>query len=109
MAQNQKTPVVFVGTKPTRPHFVCDNLRFEHWSGPNGPVPVLRMRNDEFGCMTMLSHENLSKLHEQIGKALEQMENGAAVEAKGALDGILKSFDPSKFTPDQKEGDSNAE
>jgi hypothetical protein len=100
----KQTPVVFVGTKPTRPHFLCDEVRFEHWSGPNGPTPVLRMRNDQFGCMTTFSHESLSALHAAVGEALEKMESGAAVEAKGALDGIVEAF---KKQP--KEGDSNAE
>lgn len=102
------TPVAFVGTKPTRPHFVCDEVRFEHWAGPNGvAVPVLRIRNEQFGVLTSFSHESLSSLHAAIGAALEQMESGAAVEAKGALDSVMKTFDPTKFKPEG--GDSNGQ
>lgn len=101
----QPTPVVFVGSKPARPHFICNEVRFEHWTGPNGATPVLRMRNDQFGCVSTFSHESLSFLHASIGKALEQMETAAAVVAKGALDGIVESF---KNQPKPEEGQSDA-
>ncbi|MFL5900954.1 MAG: hypothetical protein ACJ75S_07110 [Solirubrobacterales bacterium] len=100
------TPVMFIGTKPTRPHFICDEVRFEHWEGHAGLVPVLRLRNDQFGCMTTLSHESLSNLHAALGKALERMETGAAVEAKGLLDSIVQAAKSQPKKPE--EGESNA-
>lgn len=100
------TPVVFVGTKPTRPHFLCDEVRFEHWGRPDGStVPVLRMRNEQFGCMSTFSHESLSALHAAIGDALAKMEAGAAVQAKGVLDDIIAK---AKNNPKPEEGTDNA-
>jgi hypothetical protein len=100
------TPVMFIGTKPARPHFICDEVRFEHWEGPAGSVPVLRLRNDQFGCMTTLSHESMSTLHAAIGKALEQMESGAAVEAKGLLDNIVQAAKSQPKKPEEGESDA---
>ncbi len=98
--------IIIVGTNPPRPHFLSDHLRVEVWSGPGGSkVPVIRLRNEQCGSIAVLNHEELTNVRNQIEKVLAILESGAAVEAKGALDGIVASF---KAKPKKEDGSDDS-
>lgn len=101
---SKPTGLIIVGTKPPRPHLVADQLRVEIWSGPDGAkIPVMRMRNEQCGTIAVLTHEELTNHRNAVDVILQTLESGAAVAAKGLLDGILAK---SKTQP--KEGNSDA-
>lgn len=102
---SKPTGMIIVGTKPPRPHFVADQLRVEIWSGPNGDkVPVMRMRNEQCGTIAVLTHEELVNHRNAVDSILQTLESGAAVAAKGLLDGIIAK---AKNQPKPEEGTSD--